>query len=282
MTLTGLTARQSQIIAQIRVDGRVEVDALAAAFAVTTQTIRRDLNELSQAGLLARVHGGAILAPRAVNVAYAARRVDASAEKQAIGRRAAQRIPENCSVALTIGTTVEEVARVLTDRRDLLVVTSNLNIPPMFRESRARSVLIAGGDVRLSDGAVIGEDAAAFFRKFKVDFAVIGCSAMDEDGSIMDFDPREVSVARAVIENARQTILVADRQKFDRTAPARICPLGDLSAIVMDQPPPAAFAARCDEAGVALDVTSSSADFASASVLPAADPPPDPIKELLQ
>ena len=123
-----LSDRQTEILRRARARGRVEVEALAAEFAVTTQTIRRDLNELSSSGLLARVHGGAVVAARIANVAYAERRAVAAPEKHAIGRCAARMIPDGCSVILNIGTTTEEVARALVDRRDLVVITNNLNV----------------------------------------------------------------------------------------------------------------------------------------------------------
>ncbi len=81
---------------------------------------------------------------------------------------------------------------------------------------------MAGGPVRRADGAVIGAAAVDFVSQFKVDYAVIGTSAIDEDGALLDFDYREVRVARAIIENARQVVLVADRLKLERTAPVRI------------------------------------------------------------
>ena len=124
-----LSERQTEILHRARALGRVEVEALAAEFAVTTQTIRRDLNELSQSGLLARVHGGAVPTARVANVAYAERRGGgSSAGEAAIGERAAAMIPDGCSVILNIGTTTEEVARALVDRRDLVVITNNLNV----------------------------------------------------------------------------------------------------------------------------------------------------------
>lgn len=113
-----LNERQSEILHRARSRGRVEVEALAAEFEVTTQTIRRDLNDLSQSGLLARVHGGAVPAARVANVAYAARQGLAAPGKRAIGERAAGMIPDGCSLIVNVGTTTEEVARALVVRRD--------------------------------------------------------------------------------------------------------------------------------------------------------------------
>jgi DeoR family transcriptional regulator, glycerol-3-phosphate regulon repressor len=251
-----LSERQTVILHRARARGRVEVEALATEFAVTTQTIRRDLNELSLTGLLARVHGGAVAAARIANVAYAERRIVAAPEKHAIGVRAAQMIPDGCSVILNVGTTTEEVARELIDRRDLVVITNNLNVVGILSGTSGKEIIIAGGTVRQTDGAIVGDEAVAFFRRFKADFAVIGASALDEDGAILDYDMREVAVARAIVENARRTILVCDRLKFERSAPVRICDVADIHAFVTDSPPPRGFAEACARAGVSIEIAS--------------------------
>jgi DeoR family glycerol-3-phosphate regulon repressor len=252
-----LSERQTEILHRARAAGRVGVDALAADFAVTTQTIRRDLNDLCQNGLLARVHGGAVPAARVANVAYAARRSVAAPEKRAIGRRAAELIPDGCSVIINIGTTTEEVARALAGRRDLVVITNNLNVVGILSGTSEKELILAGGIVRQSDGAVVGDEAVEFIRRFKADFAVIGASALDEDGAILDYDMREVAVARAIVGNARRTILVCDRLKFERSAPIRICDVSDVHAFVTDAAPPRSFAEACARAGVQLAVAES-------------------------
>lgn len=249
-----LSPRQNDMLTMARADGRVSVDDLAAAFDVTPQTIRRDLNELCQRGLLTRVHGGAMPANGTVNVAYDERRNMALEEKARIGAAAAAMIPENCSLILNIGTTTEQVARALYDHRDLVVITNNINVANILSGSAGQELILAGGVVRHSDGGIVGEAAVDFIRQFKVDWAVIGASALDEDGAILDFDYREVSVARAIVANARKVILVADHHKFERTAPVRICGLDRIDAFVTDRPPPPRFQEACRRDGVTITV----------------------------
>lgn len=249
-----LSERQTEIMARARAEGRVMVDDLAATFEVTTQTIRRDLNELSHNGLLARVHGGAVLGTSVTNVDYAERRALARDEKRAIGERAAAMIPNGCSLIVNIGTTTEQVAQALRGHHDLVVVTNNINVVNILSGSPGKEIILAGGVVRQSDGAIVGDEAVDFIRKFKVDYAVIGASALDEDGSIMDYDMREVAVARAIVANARQTILVSDHEKFERTAPVRICTLADIDAFVTDRPPPPVFTEAGARAGIAIEI----------------------------
>jgi DeoR family glycerol-3-phosphate regulon repressor len=249
-----LSERQAEIMARARTDGRVLVDGLAVEFGVTTQTIRRDLNLMSRGGLLTRIHGGAVPATSVTNLDYVERRNLALTEKRAIGHHAASLIPDGCSLIINIGTTTEQVAHALRDRRNLFVVTNNINVVNILSGSPAKEIILAGGGVRQSDGAIVGDAAVEFIRKFRVDFAIIGASALDEDGSIMDFDVREVAVARAIAANARRTILVCDHTKFERNAPVRICDLSDIDDFVTDREPPRAFREACAREGVAIAV----------------------------
>lgn len=257
-----LTERQHQILSCATVDGRVSVDALAAEFDVTPQTIRRDLNELCDRGLLSRIHGGARPAGSVSNIGYEQRRLQLTHEKRRIGLAAAARIPNDCSLIMNIGTTTEQVARALYRHRDLVVITNNINVVNILSNSPGKELILAGGVVRQSDGGVVGEAAVEFIRQFKVDLAVIGASALDVDGEVFDFDYREVSVARAILQNARKTMLVVDHTKFERTATVRICDVKGLDIVVTDRPPPARFQEICAENGVEIDVASSEAAVA--------------------
>ena len=247
------TPRQSRIIDLARRRGRVGVDALAGDFGVTPQTIRRDLNELCQRGVLSRVHGGAVLAHSVSNFGYQARRVLAADGKRWIGERAAALIPDDCSLFINIGTTTEQVARALQGHKDLLVISNNINVINILNDSPGIEVIVAGGLVRKSDGGILGEAAVEFIRQFKVDYAVIGTSAIDSDGALLDYDFREVKVAQAILENARHSILVADAMKWERTAPMRITELGAMDAFVTDQPPPLHLRRICREGDVQLE-----------------------------
>lgn len=256
-----LSPRQSEILAAARTRGRVSVDQLASTFEVTPQTIRRDLNDLCTRGLLARVHGGAVPARSVSNVTYDQRRGLAASAKQNIGLAAARLIPNNCSVIINIGTTTEQVARALYDHRDLIVISNNINVINILSGSPRKDLILAGGTVRQTDGGIVGEAAVEFMGQFKADYAVIGASSLDKDGSVLDFDIREVSVARTIVKSARQTILVADNSKFGRTASVRVCNITDVASFVTDAPPPPAFREMCRAQGVDVIVASNEDEF---------------------
>ena len=175
-----LTERHSRIIELAREDGRVLVEDLAVQFTVTPQTIRKDLNDLCNHRLLTRIHGGALFPYGVENVEYEARRQIASQEKMAIGRAAAGMIPDNASLFMNIGTTTEAVGQALLDHHGLMVITNNINVANSLRVYPLIEVAIAGGIVRGSDGGIVGEAAVDFIKQFKVDFAVIGASAIDQ------------------------------------------------------------------------------------------------------
>ncbi|MFK7751438.1 MAG: DeoR/GlpR family DNA-binding transcription regulator [Sedimentitalea sp.] len=245
-------SRQEAILGLLRAHDRVDVEDLAGHFDVSTQTIRSDLRGLAQGGLVARTRGGARHVPAATSRDYSERRKQMADQKEALGTLAASLIPDNCSVALNIGTTTEQVARALSAHSGLVVMSNNINIINALMSSPIKELILVGGAVRQSDGAIVGEDAVEFISRYKVDFAVIGTSALDEDGSVLDYDSREVAVARAILRNARTRILVSDHSKFERTAQVRICDVSELDYVVTDAEPPAPFAEAAARANTTI------------------------------
>jgi DeoR family transcriptional regulator, glycerol-3-phosphate regulon repressor len=243
------TRRQVEIVDWLREKGRVTVEDLAAHFAVTPQTIRRDLNDLSDAQMVVRVHGGAMVASGVVNLAYEARKLIAGPHKRLIGEAAAKLVPDHSSVFVTIGTTTEEVARALSGHTGLLVITNSLQVAAELYRHPGIEVVVTGGSVRRSDGGIVGAQSEAVIAQFRVDLAVIGTSAIDADGTLLDFDIREVQAARAIIEHARRVVLVSDSSKFARSAPVRVAHLDDVDILVTDRLSPAA-ADLCHAHGV--------------------------------
>src|ERR1700742_82885 len=267
--MPGLSHRQSEILNLARAFGRVMVEDLARRFEVSAQTIRKDLNDLVDHRSLTRIHGGAIIASGVENLAYEARRFVAAEEKKAIGAAAAALIPNGCSLFINIGTTTEEVASALTSHEDLLVITNNLNVAMLLYRYPRIEVIVAGGAVRRADGAVIGSTATSLIGQFKVDYAIIGASAIDEDGTLLDFDYREVQAAQAIISNARSVMLVADSTKFRRSAPVRIADITQINTFVTDVALPAQLAEVCRTHGIeVIEALPEAADDADAEPRP--------------
>jgi len=240
-----LNHRQSEIVAVLRQSGRVAVEDLATQFGVTLQTIRRDLNELSEAKVVVRVHGGAIIASGVANLAYEARQLVAHQHKRLIGEGAARLVPDNASLLINIGTTTEEVAKALAGHSGLLVITNNLHVANELHRNKSIEVIITGGSIRRGDGGIVGAVTVAQIQQFRVDIAIIGTSAIDLSGTLLDFDVREVEISRAIIEHARKVVLVADSSKFSRSAPVRIAHLSEIDVFVTDSLPSNEIAEMC-------------------------------------
>ncbi len=244
--------RHEEILVLLRRQGAVEVEDLATRFGVSTQTIRQDLRDLGRQGLLKRTHGGARRLASVNTRDYRERRLHRGPEKAAIGSLAASLIPNDCSLALNIGTTTEQVALALAEHEGLMVMSNNINIITQLSGRAGMDLVLVGGRVRQSDGAVVGDDAVEFISRYKVDYAVIGASSLDDDGAVLDFDAREVSVARAILKNARTRILVADASKFEVNAPVRICSVGEVDFFVTDSAPPERFVAAARRSGTRI------------------------------
>ena len=246
-----LNPRQLGILEIVRSSGTIRVEALAERFHVAVQTVRRDLTRLSDEGLLSRYHGGVQRADSTTeNIAYRQRQALHRAAKQRIARAVAQAVPEGCSLSLNIGTTIEAIAAELLHHRGLRVITNNLNVAAILADNPHCEVIVAGGIVRARDRAIVGEAALKFISQFKVDIGLIGISSIEPDGSLRDFDYREVSVARGLLEHSRAIWLAADHSKFHRSAMVEVGTLEQIDRLFTDQPPPHPFDSLLASAGV--------------------------------
>ncbi|MEK8027621.1 DeoR/GlpR family DNA-binding transcription regulator [Pseudaquabacterium rugosum] len=243
--------RQTALLDEVRTRGSASVEALAEQFGVTLQTVRRDVQRLAEAGLLSRFHGGVRLpASTTENIAYRQRQALHADAKSAIARAIAQRVPDGSSLILNIGTTTEAVARALMAHKGLRVITNNLNVAAILADNADCEVIVTGGVVRARDRGIVGEATMDFIRQFRVDIGLIGISGIEDDGSLRDYDLREVMVARAIIGQSRQVWMAADHSKFGRPAMVHLARLDEIDLICTDQPPPGGFGALLAEAGV--------------------------------
>jgi DeoR family transcriptional regulator, glycerol-3-phosphate regulon repressor len=243
--------RQAELLHEVQRLGSASVETLAERFGVTLQTVRRDVKLLTEAGLVARFHGG-VRVPTSTteNIAYRQRQQLNETAKQRIARAVAKAVPNGCSLIINIGTTTEAIARELLQHRGLRVITNNLNVAAILSDNPQCEVIVAGGVVRARDRGIVGEVTVDFMRQFRVDIGLIGISGIESDGTLRDFDYREVKVARAIIEQSRTVWLASDHSKFNRPAMVELARLGELDMLFTDAAPPAPFPALLAEAGV--------------------------------
>jgi DeoR family glycerol-3-phosphate regulon repressor len=243
--------RQLALLEVMQSQGSVTVEYLAEKLGVTLQTVRRDVQRLADGGLLTRFHGG-VRVPRSTieNIAHQQREHLNTAGKTRIAQAVAAEVPNDCSLILNIGTTTECIARALMRHTGLRVITNNLNVASILSANVNCEVIVVGGVVRGRDRGIIGEAAVDFIRQFKVDIAIIGISAIESDGSLRDFDYREVKVSQTIISHAREVWLAADSSKFNRPAMVEVGNLTQIDRLFTDAPPPEPFPALLNEAQV--------------------------------
>ncbi len=230
--------RHEQIVTLVREQGFIPIGALAEKFSVTPQTIRRDINILSKQGQLQRHHGGAGPVFSTENMDYTDRKILCLHEKQVIAELVAKMIPSRSSLFINIGTTNEEVAKALIHHTHLRVITNSLNVAKILSGNKEIEVIVTGGLVRHKDCGIVGEAAIDFIRQFKVDFGIIGISGVDRDGTLLDFDYREVTAARSIMDNSRNVFLVTDHTKFGRNAMVRLGNIEEVDAMFTNKMPP--------------------------------------------
>lgn len=217
--------------------GRASVGALAEMLGVSTQTIRRDLDSLCDNEKLRRVHGRVELSPERLNTPFDQRAETNISGKRAIAEAAADAIPDGSTVFLSIGSTPVEVAKALLRRQELTVITNNLGAAMALSHEVSNRILLPGGEMRLPDCDLIGEEAVEFFSRFRAEFAVFGVAGVAGDGGLLDFHPTEVRARMQMQSNAQTSILVLDRSKFGRIAPALGGNIADADRVVVDAPP---------------------------------------------
>ncbi len=249
-----LSERQNDILNWMRREGFLAIDMLASHYGVTTQTIRRDINALCDSGLLRRVHGGVRLPSAYENLSFFTRQVLNARAKQAIAERLVRDIPDGSSLFLGIGTTVEYVAKALLKHKGVRVMTNNLNVAAILCANKAVKVDVSGGQLRHDDRDLVGGEAVAFFNGFHVDFGIIGTGGLDPERGLLDFQPAEAQITRAIVRNSRQCCLVADESKWQRQAVVRVAEFREIDAFYTDARPAADICRMLDEQGVALRV----------------------------
>ena len=247
--------RQLLLLQEVRTLQSATVEQLARLLGVTLQTVRRDVQRLAEAGLLTRFHGGVRVPGSTVeNLAHNQRETLHAEGKARIARAVAHEVPNDCSLILNIGTTTEAIAKALRHHRGLRVITNNLNVAAILSSNPECEVIVAGGVVRARDRGIVGEAAVDFIRQFRVDIALIGISAIEADGSLRDFDYREVKVAQTIIAQAREVWLAADHSKFNRPAMVQVAQLEQIHRLFTDTPPPEPFPRLLQDAQVLCTV----------------------------
>ncbi|GAA1964727.1 DeoR/GlpR family DNA-binding transcription regulator [Microbacterium deminutum] len=251
------TERRELIERLIVDDGRVSVIDLARRFDVTTETVRRDLDQLESTGSLRRVHGGAVGPDResTAEPSIAQRLERQGAAKTAIGRRAVAAVADDFrgSVFLDAGTTTAAVARELAPRLAAMpmeIVTHSLTLAHALAAVPNASLTVIGGKVRGLTAAAVGADTVRAIEALRPDIAFLGTNGVSEGFGLSTPDPEEAAVKRAIVRSARRVVVVADADKLGRELLVGFAALADIDVLVTNAAPDPALSAALAEADV--------------------------------
>lgn len=252
--MLALTARQSLILEHLRERGTCAVADLAAALAVSLETIRRDVKPLVAAREVVKRHG-AVALPHALGEAPFERRMREQAEaKRAIARHAARRVADGDSLMIDNGTTTSYFARELLRKRSLTIVTNSSDVARTLATVNGNRVYMAGGELNGANGGAFGPAAIAFAASFRVRHAVISIAAVDAGFGLSDHDLAEAEFARTVLACGEHRVVLTDSSKFGRVALIRVGGFAAADLLVSDAAPPPALAEAMRAANLVCDV----------------------------
>jgi DeoR family glycerol-3-phosphate regulon repressor len=229
--------RREEILQVVDAQGFVTIEALAAHFDVSAQTVRRDIIELDAQGLLRRFHGGAGASENFERPSYSQKKALQSPAKIHIARKVAELIEDGSSLFIDVGTTAEAAATALKARNGLKVFAASYTAALIFAEHPTTMVEVAGGRLDGPDGALVGARTTRWLASLRIDYALIACSAIEPDGSVLDFSGDKIEVKRTAMSVARCSLLMADHSKFARRATYKLADLEDFDHLVIDRPP---------------------------------------------
>ncbi|MDX2309046.1 MAG: DeoR/GlpR family DNA-binding transcription regulator [Hyphomicrobium sp.] len=243
--------RQAQIAELVSQQGQASVEALAALYGVSAETIRRDLSELSGAGLVEKFHGGARRSRLLVENSFLDRVHENSEAKVEIAKKVEDLIQDGETIFIDTGSTTLACAQRLVRKSGLTVVTNSARIAQTLAigESQSR-VYLLGGMFRADNAQTVGPIAIEQIRKFRADRAILTVTALDTTSGASDADIEEAHVARAMLECANQLVILADSTKMEKRAAFNVCRLEDIDTLVTDRRPPPFFKMLLDRADI--------------------------------
>jgi DeoR family transcriptional regulator of aga operon len=249
--------RQDRIAEEVAASGFARVTDLADRFGVSVVTVRSDLGSLEALGRVRRVRGGAVPAGALRNeppLELAAR--EHETQKASIARYAAAMVQPGQVVILDVGSTTTAIALELVARRDLhdvTVVTNGLNVALTLEPAADRiSVLVTGGMVRPLQHSLVNPFGGLMLEQISAHIAFIGCNGVDAERGVTNLNFAEAEVKRAMIQAAREVVIVADGSKIGIVEAARVCSIAETDVIVTDATAPSAAIAQLEQAGTTV------------------------------
>ncbi|MBB6099499.1 DeoR/GlpR family transcriptional regulator of sugar metabolism [Deinobacterium chartae] len=241
--------RKQYILDTLRRDGQIVAKTLSQELGLSEDTIRRDLRELAQEGLLQRVHGGALPASPAV-ADFAARQALSGEAKVAIGRAAAERIQPGQVVMLDGGTTAIQVARHLPPHLEATIVTHSPSVAVELAHHRHVEVILIGGRLFKHSVVAVGSAALEAIRRVRADLYYLGVTGLHPQAGLTTGDLEEAHIKRALSEQAAETVALASAEKLNAASPYQVAPITELSGIITERAVPAQATEAFERLGI--------------------------------
>jgi DeoR/GlpR family transcriptional regulator of sugar metabolism len=251
-----LQERLERILDLLRRQGRVSVSELCKSFGVSAVTIRSDLATLERQGRLVRTYGGAVAKPEsgAEPLAFALRKELHLAEKERIGRAAAQLVHDGDSICLDASTTGWHVARHLKGRRELTVITNGLFIALEFVDSPGVTVVMPGGSLRPASASLIGDLGACILERYHVQRGFFGAGGFTLAEGLTDTNEYEVELKRRMLERSKEVIAIVDSSKWGQVTLAPLASVQQLNRVISDCAAPADMVAALRAQGIEVSL----------------------------
>lgn len=243
--------RQAKILTILRNEGRIQVSSLVDQLGTSPETIRRDLTELAVAGKLQKVHGGAILPQILGEGPFQQRMGENMAAKRIIAEKACSLITPGDSLFIDTGTTTLTFAEELVSVKNLLVVTNSSDIAKILGAQSSNQVFLVGGEYNAENHETVGPMAISQLQQFRLKHAILTIGAIDANG-VMDFDMNEALIAKTMIKQASNVIVLADTSKHNHSAPFSVAMLSEINQFICDTKPDQQLKEAIKQAGTRL------------------------------
>ncbi len=230
--------RRRELLRQMRTRRAGNVNDLAHAIGVSPSTIRRDLREMDEQGLLIRVHGGASLPDNELEVAHLARRSAYADEKQRIGEAAGQLVRDYSTILVTGGTTTDAMLPCLGRTAGLTVVTNSLNVAGRLSRYPDITVVVLGGILRQAEMSLLGALAERAITDFHVDTAFTGAYGVDIGTGLTGASVHEASTDRSLLNAVGSVVVLADSSKFSQRGPVQVATIAQIDTLITDRAAP--------------------------------------------
>lgn len=254
MAVNKTTSRQKSICDHIAKKGEATIADLSQRLEVSAMTIRRDLDQLAEAGRLVRTHGGAAaISSVAVEPPFAMRMRTNAAAKSKLALLIGKQVVDGQTILLDGGSTALAIAEELAGR-DITVCTLSLKVAEVLARVDKTKVIVPGGMVRNGELSLVGSEAEAFLGNYHFDTYLMTISAVSNTGGLTEWNPEDAAMKRRALKSAKRVVLVCDSSKFGSEAFGRVADLSEADALVTDSELSAEGRKLVHDAGVELHI----------------------------